>query len=108
MQRWFPENLGSPSCSREQECPRHTSYLAFEIGHAIPHELDGNGENQEAENLVDGADGAGSKPSHQRSAEPEEQQYGECDTRDANHHAEVGRGAVDMGGKSHDYANRSG
>ena len=61
--------------SRGQECPRHTSYLALEIGYAIPHQLDGDGKNQEAENLVDGANGAGSKPSHQRSAEPEEQQH---------------------------------
>ena len=61
--------------SRGQECPRHASKLAFEIGYTIPHQLDGDGENQEAENLVDGSDRAGSKPSHQRSAKPEEQQH---------------------------------
>ena len=33
------------------------SLLVVEVGAAIPHQLDGDGENQEAEALVDGARG---------------------------------------------------
>lgn len=40
--------------------------LAIEVCHAVPHQLDRNGENQKAKNLVDGSDRIGSQPPHQR------------------------------------------
>jgi hypothetical protein len=45
--------------------------LAMEVGDAIPYQLDGDGENQEAEDLVDGSDRARPQPPHQRPSQPE-------------------------------------
>ena len=47
--------------------PRHT-ILAVKVGSAVPHELDGDGEDQKAENLVNGSDRVGTQPPHQRTA----------------------------------------
>jgi hypothetical protein len=42
--------------------------LVVEVGDAIPDQLDGDRQNEEAEDFVDGAHGAGPQPPHQRPA----------------------------------------
>jgi hypothetical protein len=69
-----------------KERPRHTS-LAREVGNAIPHQLDGDGENQEAEDLVNSSDRIGSQPAHQWASQPEEEHHGKRHCSDADDHA---------------------
>jgi hypothetical protein len=40
--------------------PASLPALVMKVGHAIPHQLNGDGENQKAKNLVDGSDCVGS------------------------------------------------
>ncbi len=69
--------------------PCHTINLALEIGNAIPHQLNGDGKNQKAEDFIDGSDGARPKPTHERTAQPKEKQHGECHSRNPYDHSEI-------------------
>ena len=70
--------MGVPHCLKAGSSSEETVHRsdgpgwqsAVEIGHAVPDELDGDGENQKAENLVDGANRGGSQPPHQWASEP--------------------------------------
>jgi hypothetical protein len=62
MEPWFPQNVGSEQ-NVAGRSPRATHSI-LEVRHAIPHQLDGNRENQEAKNPVDCSYGTGPEAPH--------------------------------------------
>jgi len=65
------------------------TFLAMEVRHTIPDQLNGDGKNQKSKNLVDGSDCAGPQPAHQRTSHEEEKENRQGNGGNPDHHAKI-------------------
>src|SRR5579871_1394607 len=72
------------------------SRSGIEIRNPVPDQLNGNGQNKKAEDLVDRAHSARSELANQRPSRAEEKGHAEGDPGDPDHHADVGGGVINM------------
>src|SRR5437899_4962752 len=113
MERWFRESSDSRCALRGRACPKlaeespAATRLSLEVGHAIPYQLDGNGQDQKAKESVAGADCTRSKPPYQRPAEAEKERDGQGYGGDAYNHAKVSGSVIHMSSQGHDDADGS-
>src|ERR1700686_1666515 len=78
--------------------------LPLKVGHAVPYQLHGNGQNQESENTVDRAHGAWSKTFDEGAAEQEKEINRQAEGKNTDHHAQVGKKVIGIGAEPHHYA----
>lgn len=79
----------------------------LEVRNPIPHQLDGNGEDEKAEDLVDRTHGAWTEFAHQRASKAEEENDANSNACNADYHAEVCPDVIHVSSQSHNDADRS-
>jgi len=87
------EELTNPS-----RIGKTASLHELKFGETIPNQLDRNGEDEEAEDTVDGTGGGWTEAGDEGTTQPKEQVDDDSETGDSKHHSEVAESTAGGGG----------